>query len=210
MSDKSTKQEEYDGSTMLRSVMQEAVISRILSETYPTDAYFEVYKTKSKKVAEAAVCRMLSKVRPKARLKYKREQLAKKYEVDEERITRERAKIGFANIQDFIGETGQIKPITEISRDKMAAVAEIKLDPTLGTVIEFKFHNKQTALDGLSKQIGAYEKDNEQKRESIFDILAIVGLNVELGPSAASVGLNSGDTELNPVDMKVIEGKTDV
>ncbi len=73
-------------------------------------------------------------------------------------------------------ENGQIRQITGIDRDNLAAVAEIKLDPALGTVTEFKFHSKQTALDGLSKQIGAYEKDNRQNQPTtIIEILAKVG-----------------------------------
>ena len=185
----------YDGSTMLTSTMQEAVIDSILGGMYQADAYFEIYKTKTIRAAEANASRMLSKDRPKARLAYKRRQLAKKYEVDAERITRERVKIGFANISDFMDETGKIRPITEISRDNMAAVSEVKLD-LLGNVSEIKLNSKQTALDGLSKQVGAYEKDNEQKRDSIFDILAVVGLKAEqsiLPAPGAAQGLIEGD-----------------
>ena len=204
MSNKPTKEQEYDGSTMLRSVMQEAVLDSILADTFQTDAYMEHYPScKSKRVAEAAASRLLSNVKVKARLKYKREQLARKFKVDAERITRERVKIGFANISDFVDEKGQIRPITEIERDNLAAVSEIKLDPD-GNIAEFKFHSKQTALDGLSKQIGAYEKDNEQKRDSIFDILAVVGLKAgddRLPPPVltAPVGtqsLESGDNDV--------------
>ncbi len=79
---------EYDGSTMLKSVMQETVIESILSGVFQADAYYEIYSCKNKRVAEANCSRMLSKANPKARLAYKRKELAKKFEVNEERITR--------------------------------------------------------------------------------------------------------------------------
>jgi hypothetical protein len=154
---------EYDGSTPL-SIMRELVLSKILSGMYQADAYLEVYKCKDIRVAEAAASRLLSNVRVKKRLEYKKKELLKKFEVNEGKITRERVKIGFANIQDFMDEKGQIKPTNQITRDKLATVAEIELDETLGTVKKFKFHSKHTALDALSKQLGLYEKDNLQKQ----------------------------------------------
>ena len=67
----------YDGSTALRSIMQEAVLDSMLGGTYQTDAYLEVHpKCKNRKVAEAAASRMLSNVRVKARLEYRRAELA--------------------------------------------------------------------------------------------------------------------------------------
>ncbi|KKL11845.1 hypothetical protein LCGC14_2541670, partial [marine sediment metagenome] len=113
---------------------------------------------------------------------------------DEERVTRERVRIGFANIRDFMDEKGQIRPITEIDRDNLASVSEIKLDPALGTITEFKFHNKQTALDALSKQLGLYEADNAQNNLTIVEILARVG-----GEVPALTG-----------DKPLLEGKNDV
>ena len=198
----------YDGSTMLKSVMQETVIESILSGIYQTDAYLKVYACKSKRVAEAAVSRMLSKVKPKARLEYKRRELAKKFEVNEERITRERVKIGFANVKDFMDEKGQIRQITKIDRDNLAAVSEIKLDPILGTVVEFKFHSKQTALDGLSKQLGLYAKDNEQKTaKTLIEILAIVGNKTNIPVLEAKNGVQrqieaTGSEQISPAALQ--------
>ena len=168
------EEDQINGSKPLRSIMQEMVLDKILEGMYQTNAYMEVYKPKSVRVAESAASRLLSNVKVKARFEYKKAELAKKFAVNEERITRERVKIGFANIRDFMDETGHIRPINQISRDKLAAVSSVKLDPTLGTVTEFKFHSKQEALDKLSCQLGLYAADNAQKSRTLIEILAIV------------------------------------
>lgn len=187
-----------DGSTLLKSVMQEAFTESILNGLFQPDAYMKAYpKCKNNNVARAAASRLLTKVNVKARLAYKRAELAKKYAVDEERITRERVKIGFANIQDYLNEKGHLKPLSEVPRDILAAVSSVKFD---GEKVEFKLCDKQEALDKLSRQLGLYAKDNSQRRElTIVDILAIV--------SGHRARLNRPD---RPILEASVEGKADV
>jgi len=178
-----TKTEEYEGSTPLKSIMQERFINNLISGFPQYEAYQKAgYKTKNDGSAMTCSTLLLQRnAKVKTRLAYKRAELAKKYEVNEERITKERVKIGFANIQDFMDEKGQIKSINKVDRDKLAAVSSIELDEVLGTVKKFRFHDKQEALDKLSRQLGLYEKDNQQRAAlTLVDILAIVGVNKEV------------------------------
>lgn len=182
----------YDGSTPLKSVMQEMFVTNLFSGQTQTEAYQNAGYESKNPIVQASQAVTYRNI--KARIDYKKGVLAKKFKVDEERVTRERVRIGFANIRDFMDEKGQIRPITEIDRDNLASVSEIKLDPALGTITEFKFHNKQTALDALSKQLGLYEADNAQNNLTIVEILARVG-----GEVPALTG-----------DKPLLEGKNDV
>ena len=160
---------------MLKSVMMEAFVSNIIKGMPQYQAYQKAgYKQNKPETALMSNASALVRNRKvAARLAYKRKQLAKKFDVDAERITRERVIIGFANIQDFLNKDGKLRPLNEVDRDSLAAVSSVKFD---GKKVEFTLCNKQVALDALSKQLGLYERDNDQKRESIFDTLARVGL----------------------------------
>lgn len=80
-----TKEQEYDGSTFLKSVLQEAFTDNILAGEHQNSAYMIAYPNcKSIEVADAAASRLLRNVRVKARLDYKRAELAKKLEITED------------------------------------------------------------------------------------------------------------------------------
>ena len=69
----------YDGSTMLKSVSQEAFTDNMLAGKHQNEAYMLAYQNcKSIEVADAAASRLLRNVKVKARLAYKRTKLEKK------------------------------------------------------------------------------------------------------------------------------------
>jgi len=80
----SKKEHPYDGSTMLKSVMQETFTDKMLIHNQ-TDAYLQAYpKCNSREAAKVNASRLLTNANVKARLAYKRAQLAKKMEITEE------------------------------------------------------------------------------------------------------------------------------
>jgi phage terminase small subunit len=104
-------------------------------------------------------------------------------------VVLELAKIGFSNIEDYLtvdedGET-HLKSFDDIERSVLAAIESIKISTTKNkddsreyTTTQFKLCSKLNALEQLGKHLGIYQKDNEQKGQTIFDILAIVGVNL--------------------------------
>ena len=183
---KTAKTDTYDGSTMLRSVMQEAVLDSILAGTFQTDAYLEHYPTcKSKRVAEAAASRLLSNVRVKARLDYRRRQLAAKTEITAEKVLKEMAKIGFSNIQDFTGRGNAITDISKLDPSIAAAVesvqSDIRYDNGKGEgyteKVKIKLHSKLGALNSLAEILKL--KDVAGKTD--IKILQIGGLEPLIG-----------------------------
>lgn len=175
------------------TILQQRFADILFSMPEPNqrEAYIQAgYKCRGESAdSRASQVASLSKV--KAYLKKLRATATKLAVIDGVKVIKELGKLGFSNIQDFvdIDEDGNINfiPFDSIGRDKLAAVESIKVRTTTsGTgksqntteTTEFKLCSKEGALDKLGKHLGIYQKDNDQKRHTIFDTLAIVGINV--------------------------------
>lgn len=111
-------------------------------------------------------------------------------QVTADSVVLELAKLAFSNIEDYLtvdedGET-HLKNFEDIERSVLAAVESIKISTTKNkddsreyTTTQFKLCSKLNALEQLGKHLGIYEKDNDQKKQTIYDILAIVGINAD-------------------------------
>lgn len=89
-----------------------------------------------------------------------------------QRLIDELSKIAFSNIQDYVGESNEVKDMAEIDRDQAAAVGSIKRSLTefgdedhggTKTTVEFKLHDKVSAIEKLGRYVGLFENDNKQK-----------------------------------------------
>ena len=150
---KTAKTNTYDGSTILTgaySVMQELFVDNLIAGMVQHKAYQKAgYKTKNDNSAMCCSTKMLQRnAKVKARLAYKRAQLAKKADITAERVIAEMAKIGFSNIQDFTGRGNRIEDISTLSADQAAAIESIQTD-IKGCKI--KLHSKLGALNSLAE-----------------------------------------------------------
>lgn len=113
------------------------------------------------------------------RLAERTEQIAADADVTQERVLKEIARIGLFDPRKLFDNVGNPLPIQELSEDVAAAIAGLKVtqiggkdgDEGVGAVIEYKLANKNDALEKLMKFLGAYEKDNKQKNESLAEAL---------------------------------------
>lgn len=85
-------------------------------------------------------------------------------------------EVGFSNIQDFIESGNSIKDISSIDRDKAASVSSVKktvIESEFGTkeIVEFKLHNKLDALDKIGRHLGYFEKDNDQSKPKVTNVI---------------------------------------
>jgi hypothetical protein len=74
-----------------------------------------------------------------------------------ERVLREYGRIAFANLRDIVewdAEGLDVKPSTELSDDKAAAMAEIVTSAGGGKPYRVKLHDKKPALDAIARYIG--------------------------------------------------------
>jgi phage terminase small subunit len=85
-----------------------------------------------------------------------------KFDLSAERVIGELARIGFANMQDYltVGPDGELRfDYARITRDQAAAITEITIEEFKGRKvrrIKFKLADKQTALVSLGKHLGIF------------------------------------------------------
>jgi len=138
----------------------------------------------SKKSAKEIACENLTKPHIAAAIQKLRADRSARYEITAENVLREYAKIAFNNIDDYIDTETHDLPVIDmkdLSREQLAAVSEITVDTRyefegrgadrecVGTIdkVKFKLHDKQKALEALSKNLGLFEKDNRQAATQI-------------------------------------------
>lgn len=89
-----------------------------------------------------------------------------------QRVIDELVKVGFSNIQDYIGSGNEVLDLSEIDSNKAAALSGVKKATTtfgdektggVKEVIEFKLWDKIGALERLGRHVGIFEADNKQK-----------------------------------------------
>lgn len=117
-------------------------------------------------------------------LRLRQEELRKKIQVTAESIVAELAKIGFADISDFISIEEEVNPETGVSfryvaikqtkdmlPEKRAAIAGIKQG---AKGIEIKLYNKVEALELLGKHLGLFNKQDEASRAALKKLDSIL------------------------------------
>ena len=98
--------------------------------------------------------------------------LRKKIGIDQERVLGELARIGFANILDYIRVDGDglaRVDLSELSRDTGAAVASVEVDTRreagdsedIIEKVKFKLHDKISALDKIARHLGMFVEKHE-------------------------------------------------
>lgn len=106
------------------------------------------------------------------------QRLNKRFEVSQERIAEELAKIALSTPQDFYDDDGNPIPIQDLTEDAAAAISEIEVKEKISKsgkkerTYKYKTHNKITANTELARHLGMYEKENRLARETnLNDIL---------------------------------------
>jgi len=108
-----------------------------------------------------------------------KEEAAKELRASPKTVLQEYARVGFSDIRQIFNEKGQLKPITDLDDDIAAAVSGIKVvtkvsgqDPLdVEYIHEIKLWPKNPALESLSRNLGLFEKDNDQRKLSLSEIL---------------------------------------
>lgn len=128
----------------------------------------------SKKTASVIGSETLAKPYVQDYLNKKREDISKRHNVTMDRIIQEYAHIAFQDTADLF-EGSRLKDISELPENVTRAIQEVSSMRVRGSddteVVKIKHHDKKGALDSLTKILGGFEKDNDQKRpEAIVQI----------------------------------------
>jgi phage terminase small subunit len=103
-------------------------------------------------------------------IKERQEELSQKAQISQERVLEEYARIAFLDPRRFYNEHGTLKSIHDLDDDVAAALAGMDVtqrhfrdDDATEYTSKIKIADKLKALDGLSRHLGLFEKDNEQQ-----------------------------------------------
>jgi phage terminase small subunit len=126
-------------------------------------------------------CQILKRPRIRLRIKELRGKLRKRAMVEATEVIREYARVGFANIQDYLDTGNMVKDLTTLPADVAAAVESIHFDVRhdgggskgYTEKVRLKLHDKIKALDSLARHLGLFEKDNGQKNMTVADMMAM-------------------------------------
>lgn len=117
----------------------------------------------SEKTARQQGSRLLTHVDVVRLIRAGQERLAKKFEVQADRVLREIAILASSRTSDLFGSDGQMIPPHLWPDHVSAAVSSVKMKK-LGE-IEVRLWNKPAALTDAAKHLGLFEKDNAQKTD---------------------------------------------
>ena len=81
----------------------------------------------------------------------------------------EASRIALFDIRKAMNPDGTFKKPNELDADTAAAIASVKIKPN--GEAEYKFWDKNTALEKLFRHHGLYEKDNDQKTDPLVEFL---------------------------------------
>lgn len=152
-------------------------VKRFLDEYFVTLNGYKsaVYAGFSEKTARSQASQMLDVEENIEYLSKLKAEYALKNGINKESVLNEYRKIAFSDVRNILTVDGGLKSIDEIDNDTAGAIASIESfdeyskdgSEKLGTNRKIKLHDKLRALEALSKHLGLFEKDNEQKKADI-------------------------------------------
>lgn len=122
----------------------------------------------SAKTANVQSVRLLANAKIKAWIVDYKKNNADKFPDDVKKVVDELKKLGYSNIQDYIGENFTVNDFKKLPREVAAAIASIETETVeyMGrttTKVKFKLFDKTKSLELLGRHLGIFEKDNAQK-----------------------------------------------
>lgn len=123
--------------------------------------------------AEVAGSRLLRNVQIKAYIAERQAKQVEKFDLTQEKVVEQLARIAFADPRKFFSADGRLKPIHELDEATAAGLAGFEVDEIragkkiVGQTAKIKTVNRTEALDKLMRFFGAYKRDNEQSRPMV-------------------------------------------
>lgn len=141
---------------------QKIFANEYLIDLNATRAYKVAYPScKKDETAAQAGSRMLRNVKVAEYIQKRMDERAKRTEITQDRVLQELAKVGFANITDFVEIEAcgglcvvKVKPTDQMPSDKLGAIAGIKEG---ANGIEIKLNDKGKALELIGRHLGMFK-----------------------------------------------------
>lgn len=147
---------------MALTAKQKIFADEYLIDLNATRAYKVAYpKVKKDETAKAAASRMLTNVNVAAYVEKRMKDREKRTEITQDMVLKELAKIGFADVTDFVTienkgsyKAVQVKSTDDMPGDKLGAIAGIKEG---ANGIEIKLNDKGKALELIGRHLGMFK-----------------------------------------------------
>lgn len=137
---------------------QELFVIEYLIDLNATQAYKRAgYSVKSDKAAATEGSKLLRNPKIQNAIKEKMKEREARTEITQDRVLRELAKIGFADITDFVTIDGpfvEVKQTGTMPPEKIGAIAGIKEG---ANGIEIKLNDKGKALELMGRHLGMFK-----------------------------------------------------
>jgi len=137
---------------------------------------------------------MFKSAKVQTRINELRAVIRDRFEVSVEDVVRETRAMAFGDRRKLYNENGSLKAMKDLDDDTAKMIAEVTTSQTgLNgeiTVTKVKTYNKLAAVEKLTKQLGLYAKDNEQKRSNVL-LMTDEQLQEELDRSRKLAGDNN-------------------
>lgn len=163
----------HSAETMLTAYDQLKPTERVFVDAYlatdnPKMAMRAANASLDEKLLDIRAVDMLKRPLVQAAMADKLQKLTQKYEVTLERTVREIAKIGYANMADYVRMTDQGEPfvdLSDVTYDEMAAIKSVSVEDVKEgrgedareiRKVKFELHDKRGALDMQMKYLGGY------------------------------------------------------
>ena len=147
---------------MALTAKQKIFADEYLIDLNATRAYKVAYpKVKNDETASAAGARLLRNVKVEDYIQKRMKDREKRTEITQDMVLKELAKIGFADVTDFVTiedkgtyKAVQVKTTDEMPGDKLGAIAGIKEG---ANGIEIKLNDKGKALELIGRHLGMFK-----------------------------------------------------
>lgn len=162
---------------------QEAFAQHIAGGLTQAEAYRQAYPRAQRWKPEAVhqqASRLAALPHVAARVAELKAAVVEQSTLEASKVLSEIAKLAHSDIAGIMhtdgSKAGQVKLPHELDAATRAAVASFKIDE-FGR-IEYKFWDKNSALERASKVLGLFEKDNRQKADPLVELLKGLDGNV--------------------------------
>lgn len=161
---------------------EELFVAEYLIDLNATQAYMRSHAGVKVTTASTEGVRLLGNPWVQAAIAEARAKTMGKLELTRERILQEVLRLALFDPRKMFGTDGRPLNVTELDDDTVAAIAGLEVleeyegsgqDKVLiGHVKKYKIADKNSALEKLMKHLGLFEKDNNQKTQTLADAFA--------------------------------------
>ena len=156
-----------------------------------TRAYKVAYPNTKRDIAAAtSAANLLRILKVDVYINAKLELIKQRAEINQDRVLERYKRLADYYINDLFNDDGTMKPFSDIPKKTLYAIGGFKQShktitegdkiTIIDRIKEFKLADKKASLDSISRYLGMFAKDNEQKNNPGGSSVAIIGQTIRI------------------------------